>query len=519
MPKIAKFLGRNNTQRPELCAPGFYQSDANVLITNDGTIKRRSGLTAAAFGRENPIFFESYLTLNSKTYFSNSGTNGIIVGGVTVGWGVARPEQPTAANAGGTGDPGTYLVSLTFALTDGQESGASPTVAVDVTTGGISLTGLPELPADERIIGLNIYISAPNGEAGPKGTGLHRARTLISWATGLTISDLPAAGKECATLGLAPMPAGKYCFFYRGRLYVALGNFLVYSEPWNYEYTNLAHNFLPFEGDVTSAAPVENGIWVGTTRNAMFLAGTDPQADGGFQIKSVVNEPCLTGSVTVDQDDVSNRLLGPGRRALFVLADGVYVGDSGGTPVNFTKHWSPDSSTPTSTGCLMSDAHGEWYVFPVDGDLYAFNLANSAVTRFLPGADAVADLDGTTYVANLAGVWSHAGESDDGTPIAALFSKSGINFNSNMIMRFTSVYFHMRSSGNLSIIVSGTTGTGTVALYDNISTMHGSRAKLPRGVQGRNLTATVLNNDGAFFEIAEADFITEVTSRHARQTA
>lgn len=553
MPKIAKFTGLDNVNRPELAGPGALQTARNVLITDEGAIAVRPGRTEVLSGRTHSLFgggskliyahdgallrgfgdaLETligtlqddltpidYLELNGKVYFSNGTDSGIIqVDGSVTPWGVAVPSAPTCTPGTGSGDPGTYLVATAFLLSDGQESGASTPQPVEVVSGGIDISGL-DVSSDTRVLGINVYVSGPNGEAGPTGEGLFKAAFVAAGTTTCTIKDLPATGEECVTLNMTPMPATRFLCIHGGRIYGASGTTVFMSEPWNYELLRLERGFLPFQAAVTSLTAVEGGIAVGTGKRVVFAAGKDPEADGGMVLKSEVMEPCVTGGVVVAQETIKSRLLGPSPRGLFVTGSGVYAIDGGGTMTRLTKGWGFTDVRPTQRGCVYDVDGQSWYTFSAADHVYAMNLDNFAVTQFIhEGAGSLTVHKGTLYVGDSSGLYTVDGDHDRGVPLVAIVQKQGIDFNSNMIKRLSSIFMQLRSTGNLTIIVASENRTGTVVLYDGINQAHGSRVKTPKGVRGRNLSLTIMNNDGAWFEVSEMDLITEVLSVHARQT-
>ncbi len=77
-----------------------------------------------------------------------------------------------------------------------------------------------------------------------------------------TIALPPTSGRQCETLGLAPMPPGTIVRHALGRLVVASGRTLVFSEPYRYGLTNPTESYITFSAPITVVAPTQNGLYV-----------------------------------------------------------------------------------------------------------------------------------------------------------------------------------------------------------------------------------------------------------------
>lgn len=74
---------------------------------------------------------------------------------------------------------------------------------------------------------------------------------------------------------LAPMPAGSNIAFQGARLLVAVGNALIYSEPFTPHLRDVAKGFELFPAPITCIASVEDGVVV-TADKTYFIAGGFP---------------------------------------------------------------------------------------------------------------------------------------------------------------------------------------------------------------------------------------------------
>lgn len=181
-----------------------------------------------------------------EVYWSNGTLSGRLVGEVNTPASTPAPTVPTVEVTGGALPAGRYLLAFTRMGAAG-ESAATPMTAVEVPVNtGLQLTGCQP--------GTEVFMSGPNGEI------LQHVGT--AWGSSFTIALPPTDGRQCETLGLAPMPPGTIVRHALGRLVVAAGNMLVFSEPYRYGLCNPAENYIPFSAPITVVAPTQNGLYV-----------------------------------------------------------------------------------------------------------------------------------------------------------------------------------------------------------------------------------------------------------------
>lgn len=75
---------------------------------------------------------------------------------------------------------------------------------------------------------------------------------------------------------VAPMPAGSCIAHHAGRLLVAVGALLVYSEPFQPNLRSVSAGYELFPEDITCVAAVEGGVFVATAKATYFAAGGFP---------------------------------------------------------------------------------------------------------------------------------------------------------------------------------------------------------------------------------------------------
>lgn len=274
----------------------FLRSAVNIDLTAEGTAKRRAGYTQVFSGSDchslwsngdvalfvdydtlyrvtggadelvktvvrnnlTPGRLVSYVEANGSVYYSND----IVIGRVDAlgshdnGVAPLRFDPLVAGQTGGSLPVGEYGVCFTLLNAAGEESAATIPQQVDVPESGkLVITGLPAaFPAD--VVALRIYRTAPND-----GT-LQSAAILTTETTSYTISVANALGARCPTVLMAPMPAGSIVREFNGRLLVASGSTLYYSEPYSYALMNPARNYVTFPAPITMVEPCQKGFFL-----------------------------------------------------------------------------------------------------------------------------------------------------------------------------------------------------------------------------------------------------------------
>ena len=181
--------------------------------------------------------------------------------------GVPQPSAPTAAASTNGGlAAGKYAVAISLTDDLGEESPTSYEQVIDLPNGGgIQLTNLPIV--SNYLV--NIYVTPTNGDI-----LYHYASPPASFATHLVSAN--PSGAQSTTQFLAPFRGGRFVRWHNGRLYVANGDTLSYSDAFRPHLTRTDTNFVQFSGDISFVEPVAGGIFVGDDRGVWFLDGGDP---------------------------------------------------------------------------------------------------------------------------------------------------------------------------------------------------------------------------------------------------
>jgi hypothetical protein len=202
---------------------------------------------------------------DGRTTYSNGLIHGVADGRSGVERSVAAPESLGLPDqCFGALHPGQYRYCLSLVrLADRLEGPAISSEPLLLEQGGLRLDGLPELEGHA----VNVYLSDKDGE------GAYLAGTALGPSFEFT-GDNTALVLPCRTLGAQPFPVGTITAFWRGRVLVAQGNVLWASRPM---VPHLAdwRDFKPLAAPITAIQPVDDGVYVGTEQDLVFLAGTE----------------------------------------------------------------------------------------------------------------------------------------------------------------------------------------------------------------------------------------------------
>lgn len=265
------------------CHKNLHQSDGYMLATVDGDLTAiHSDGARVVVSRSLGVERVWYVNLpGGLTAFSNGQINGVTDGTALIDWGVPTPDGlgDPVLTAGGL-FPGDYTYHLTYVAPSGREGAPISSGIVRNDSGGFFFLGLP-LRDGYRI---NVYLSGHGGE------GMYLAGTTNTDAFVYTGKN-DALTLPCRTVGTAPAPVGTISAFWRGRALVARGDVLWASLPHNPFVFDLRRDFKQFDARITTIVPVGDGVYVGTDKDLIFLAGTE--------FDKLLYQPCELGAVTL----------------------------------------------------------------------------------------------------------------------------------------------------------------------------------------------------------------------------
>lgn len=391
-------LGVDNTsQEGELSRDEFGQIVAlreavNVVLASSGRPRRRKGFSSTIIagdshslwshphlphglfvaggeltalqpnGMFHPIVPEvhvvqplSYALINDRVYFSNTAVCGIV--GLELqawSWAPEHPDgQPTLAVGGGSLPPGRYQVAVTFTDLIGRESGS--TLAVEITLdapGGIILTDVPAGHSGTT----NVYVSGANDQV----LRLYASAPLALGAT-VTVTA-PATGRSLTTQFLEAMPPGNIVRGGHGRLWVARGNELFWSEPLRYGMYNRAKNRMRFQAPIDLVEPIGDGtggagVFVAAGNHTYWYGDADP-AKWSQAVSAHVG--AIPGSSVTVEGTVLG-LASPAPVLVWLSRSGKFVVGAPGGSINEIKN-SAVVDTAESAAVLVREDQGDTFL-------------------------------------------------------------------------------------------------------------------------------------------------------------
>jgi hypothetical protein len=256
-----------------------------VMDASAGITTLKSGLTAAEARM-------SFLRIHNRLICCD-GVNGLVIDDNGIrDWGMQRPPAPALTETAGNLAAGRYLVAATYIGEDGQESGASNIMSIDITKGGFNaeFTGL----CTDSISFVHFYVSYYGGDI-LYYSGLSPISTTVTfnWVSSIRPSNQGQA-LETKWLSPPPMMGGNTLLeYYRGRVFYASGEILWYSEPYAYELFNVRESFFMFDSPITLLAAVYDGIFIATETASFFMQGTTPEEMG---LKKIADYGAIFGS-------------------------------------------------------------------------------------------------------------------------------------------------------------------------------------------------------------------------------
>lgn len=133
-----------------------------------------------------------------------------------------------------------------------------------------------------------------------------------------------------------PAPVGQHLAEYAGRMFIAQGGVLWYSEPYAYGLYDKARCFVQFHSRIILVEPVDMGLFVSDKENIWFISGSEPSKLQPFKRTSY---PALEWSAAIDRIEVAKLGIDmPGMGVMFASTKGAILGLPDGQIINLTEN-------------------------------------------------------------------------------------------------------------------------------------------------------------------------------------
>lgn len=359
---LSRFKGLNKKQDPAELDAGELVSAVNVDLTDNEKLRLRKGQTridanatrklwADGRGRimlavqgTNLVLYDKNLTATvlrsdmsasmvadfdicgDQVFYADGKVNGrVSFAGTASDWVVEEPPgQPALSSAGGSLYEGLYHVNVTYIHQDGRESGTGESAEINISGGGILLTGI-SVPVSANIQFKNIYCSDANGLVPRFIAQIPAAQTtytITSRRTGYTLD------KQF----MCPPPLATQVAFTQSRIWVASGSYVYGSLPYTYHLYDQRYEYMAFPETVDLLARTESGLYVSADQMYFIdLEGEDPTPRVLSTSKAIVGSKTYMPAEDVGEGDPGEML------PVFTMENGIVYGTRGGTLVNMTK--------------------------------------------------------------------------------------------------------------------------------------------------------------------------------------
>lgn len=154
------------------------------------------------------------------------------------------------------------------------------------------------------------------------------------------------------------MPAGHLIEWFNGRLYIALNNLVVISDPMAPIIYDVREDksFIQMGSKLTMMAGVDDGLWVSDENEIVFLPGAGPT---NFSLKPVVDYKVIEGSYTKKTGIVVRDEFYPSC-VFMTTSKGICLGGNGGKFINLTElNFNMPNST-TGFGFLRRGTYNQY---------------------------------------------------------------------------------------------------------------------------------------------------------------
>lgn len=304
---ITRFVGMKNTVDPERLTPEELERAVNIDLDDAGEAHRRRGYQRVATGN-----FSSLFTSDTGVMYAVKDS---VLGVVNRDYSFT----PVASGLPTSWDPLAYVQVGPKIYFSGRsnagiidEPSLSVTPWIGPTFGPPPATDSPE--QTQAVASPNFWYSPvvnPNAELPPI-----RGRLL------------------------GPPPFATILMYFNGRIYLAQGKTVWWTELYNYLYVDKTKNFWQFEADVTMMGVVTDGFYIGTSEGVYFISGPANEA----KRVRVLDSGVIPGSMVYIPGELANPAQIPlvsdqplQVAILFLTTNGYCGGKDGGVCFNYSE--------------------------------------------------------------------------------------------------------------------------------------------------------------------------------------
>lgn len=287
---LAWVKGIQNVFDPARTPAGCVLEAENVLIDSAGVLTPRSGYDLVTTGGHSLFSHHGrvYGVYNGHIVeFLDTGAKPLFNGIVgKVSWGVLN-DEPVFTNSlilgrvsndevrligveepGGLAFAGAPIPGVKLAVSYVDEWGEEGPLSAAIDAHATIYLPTPIEPTVKKI---RVYQTKPDGDV------LHEVTEVPVGTAVYTPYTQPDYGRAAENQYKSRMPGGNHVRYWRGRLLVARGRTLYFSEPLRYGMYDTSAGRVVFEAPIVFVEAVEGGVYVGLKNiGVRFLAGETP---------------------------------------------------------------------------------------------------------------------------------------------------------------------------------------------------------------------------------------------------
>jgi hypothetical protein len=269
---ISRFVGLKNSVAPERLTPEEFELAKNIDLDDAGEPRRRRGFTLAS-----PGSFYSLFT-------SDSGAMYVVKDGVL-----------------GRVNPDASFVALESGLPTTWDPLAYVQVGPKIYFSGRTNAGIIDEPSQSVSPWLGPTPPAPPPTDSPQQ--VQSVPPPDFWYSPVVNPNAQLPPIRGRLLG--PPPLADVLGYFNGRIYLAQGTTLWWTELYNYLYVDKTRNFYQFEADITMLGTVMDGIYVGTEEGVWFLHLAEGGAIQPRRVR-VLDSGAIRGSMVYIPGELAN---------------------------------------------------------------------------------------------------------------------------------------------------------------------------------------------------------------------